>query len=324
MEDKRNEHRKEWWQRHHAEHEVKPSMKRRKVGHDYYGRCIYMVTLVVKDRKPILGSLQPHDNKHPHAWLQASELGLKVLRCWREIRLHYPQIQLKAVQLMPDHLHGVLFVTERIPIHLGQVINGFKKGCNDVTRPLLGTTLWEEGYHDRILQGNKQLVTMIRYMRDNPHRLWVKRNNPDCFKVKHDVEIGTHKVMMAGNRFLLDYPMKVAVKCSRRLSDEDIANEIERYLSMVREGAVLVSPCISPGEKAVMRAAFDAGAKEIVLLENGFSTMWKPGGAQFDACADGRLLLIAPWPHHNERRTITRAQCNELNAIAQEIANLGE
>ena len=112
MEDKRNEHRKEWWQRHHAEHEVKPSMKRRKVGHDYYGRCIYMVTLVVKDRKPILGSLQPHDNKHPHAWLQASELGLKVLRCWREIRLHYPQIQLKAVQLMPDHLHGVLFVTE--------------------------------------------------------------------------------------------------------------------------------------------------------------------------------------------------------------------
>lgn len=129
---------------------------------------------------------------------------------------------------------------------------------------------------------------------------------------------------MAGNRFLLDYPMKVAVKCSRRLSDEDIANEIERYLSMVREGAVLVSPCISHGEKAVMRAAFDAGAKEIVLLENGFSTMWKPGGAQFDACADGRLLLIAPWPHHNERRTITRAQCNELNAIAQEIANLGE
>ena len=324
MEDKRNEHRKQWWQIHHAEHEVKPSMKRRKVGHDYYGRCIYMVTIVVKDRKPILGNVQPPDDKHPHAWLQASELGLKVLQCWREIRSYYPQIQLKAVQLMPDHLHGVLFVTDRIPIHLGQVINGFKKGCNDVTRSLLGTTLWEGGYHDRILRGNKKLVTMVRYMRDNPHRLWVKRNNPDYFRVQQGVKIGHRDVMMAGNRFLLDYPMKVAVKCSRSLSEEDITNEIKRHLSMVREGAVLVSPCISPGEKAIMRAAFDAGAKEIVLLENGFSPMWKPGGSQFDACAEGRLLLIAPWPHHNERLTITRSQCNVLNAIAREIADMGE
>ena len=52
--------------------------------------------------------------------------------------------------------------------------------------------------------------------------------------------------------------------------------------------------------------------------------MWKPGGSQFDACAEGRLLLIAPWPHHNERLTITRAQCNVLNAIAREIADMGE
>lgn len=165
---------------------------------------------------------------------------------------------------------------------------------------------------------------MVRYMRDNPHRLWVKRNNPDYFRVQQGVKVGHRDVMMAGNRFLLDYPMKVAVKCSRSLSEEDIRNEIERHLSMVREGAVLVSPCISPGEKAIMRAAFDAGAKEIVLLENGFSPMWKPGGSQFDACAEGRLLLVAPWPHHNERLTITRAQCNVLNAIARENADMGE
>lgn len=69
-----------------------------------------------------------------------------------------------------------------------------------------------------------------------------------------------------------------------------------------------------------MRAAFDAGVKEIVLLENGFSPLWKPGGAQFDACAKGQLLFVAPWPYHSERRKITREQCLQLNELARVIA----
>lgn len=59
-----------------------------------------------------------------------------------------------------------------------------------------------------------------------------------------------------------------------------------------------------------------------MLLENGFSPLWKPGGGQFDACADGRLLLVAPWPHHNEYKKITRGQCQQLNDLAREIASL--
>ena len=321
MNDERNDKRRQWFEKH-PELQPNYSMKRRKAGHDYRSRCIYMVTLVVEGRRPLLGELCAPDDKHPQAWLRPSELGKRVLKCWRDIGLYNPQIRLMAVQLMPDHLHGVLFVTERMPRHLGQVINGFKKGCNDISRELLNSTLWETGYHDRILRDKRHLVSMVRYLHDNPHRLWTKRYNPEMFSVHHEVVIGDHKVAIAGNRFLLDFPLKVAVKCSRSLSEDDINREITRFLAMARDGAVLVSPCISPGEKAVMRAAFDAGMNEIVLLENGFSEMWKPGGAQFDACAEGRLLLVAPWPHHNDRRLITRAQCNELNELAREIAAL--
>ena len=321
MIDKRNEKRKQWFESHP---DLQPnfSMKRRKAGHDYRSRCIYMLTLVVEGRRPLLGELRASDEKHPRAWIKPSELGNRVLKCWREVALYHPQIRLIAVQLMPDHFHGVLFVTERMPRHLGQVVNGFKKGCNDFSRQLLGTTLWEMGYHDRILRDKHQLVRMVRYLHDNPYRLWTKRHNPELFSVHHDIVIGEHKVAIAGNRFLLDFPFKVAVKCSRSLSEDDINREIARYLLLARDGAILVSPCISPGEKAVMRVAFEAGVKEIVPLENGFSEMWKPGGAQFDACSEGRLLLVAPWPHHNDRRLITRAQCNKLNELAREIATL--
>ena len=36
--------------------ELKPSMKRRAVDHDYHERRIYLVTLVVEGRRPLLGA----------------------------------------------------------------------------------------------------------------------------------------------------------------------------------------------------------------------------------------------------------------------------
>ena len=38
--------------------------------------------------------------------------------------------------MMPDHLHGILFVKAPIPVHLGQVISGFKAGCRKAQRLL--------------------------------------------------------------------------------------------------------------------------------------------------------------------------------------------
>ena len=54
--------------------ELKPSMKRRRVGHDYQGRCIYMITLVVKERRPLLGTLKGDGEREP-AIVEPSPLG---------------------------------------------------------------------------------------------------------------------------------------------------------------------------------------------------------------------------------------------------------
>ena len=90
-------------------------------------------------------------------------------------------------------------------------------------------------------------------------------------------------------------------------------------MATARGGAVLVSPAISPGEKRVMRTAFNAKMPMIVLVENGFTEYSKPLGEQFDACAEGRLLLLAPWEHHTDKRKLTAQQCQQLNLMAQEI-----
>ena len=70
-----------------------------------------------------------------------------------------------------------------------------------------------------------------------------------------------------------------------------------------------------------MRAAFDAHLPLIVLLNNGLDPMSKPSGQRFYATAEGRLLLISPFPHRGEKKVISRDECNQLNALAWDIAH---
>ena len=179
--------------------------------------------------------------------------------------------------------------------------------------------LWSKGYNDRILYNYYQLDRWKAYLRDNPRRLLVKHQHPEFFRVQRNLEYSGLSFSAIGNRFLLDHPVKLQVQCSRRLTLEALEQKKVDLLSAAAQGAVLVSPAISPGEKAIMRAAFDAGYPLIILQENGFTDLAKPGGARFDACARGQLLLLAPWEHHNERLVIRRDQCLMLNEMARRI-----
>jgi hypothetical protein len=162
---------------------------------------------------------------------------------------------------------------------------------------------------------------MAAYIADNPRRLAAKRANPALFTVVANAEVLPGKSCAAiGNRFLLQHPLKRQIQISRRISPTELAARQEELLYVAEHGAVLVSPCISPGEKAIARAALEAGLPLIVMLANGFAPHYKPPGRYFDACAAGRLLMLAPFPYHRQRQTITRDQCLELNAWAEAIA----
>ena len=323
----RGERRQEWFGRQ-PELARRPSMKRRKEGHDYTGRCVYLFTMCVAGRRALFGTLRDADKGHELPWVEPSALGLRVIDEWSEIAVEQPLIENVAFQLMPDPVHGILFVKGRLPRHVGHYVSRFKAKSTAAMRDMSGYSetqsrslpLWEPGYNDRILSGKGQLRDWANYLRDNPRRLWVKRHHPEWFTVRNNITIGSIPVAVMGNRFLLEHPHKVVVQCSRRLDMHEIETACHHFLSLARGGAVLVSACISPGEKAVMRRAFEAGFPQIVLLENGFAPLAKPAGRQFDACAQGRILLVAPWAHHNERLVITREQCLALNRLAGEVA----
>ena len=133
------------------------------------------------------------------------------------------------------------------------------------------------------------------------------------------LRIGSQVYSGIGNRELLTACKRMAVRVSRRLTDSEIEAEVVKYLTMAKEGTVLVSPAISPGEKRVMRTVFDAGLPTIVIVENGFTPLSKPRGEQFYACAKGHLLMLSPWDHHNEKKKLTAEQCQQMNLMALEL-----
>ena len=82
----------------------KASMKRRDAHHDYTERRMYMVTLEVEGRRPVFGHLvgdafAERGSLHEPR-IELSELGKAVQSEWLGIHRHYPQIEVKAVQMM--------------------------------------------------------------------------------------------------------------------------------------------------------------------------------------------------------------------------------
>lgn len=324
--------------------EKKPSMQRRCVDYDYTGRRMYMITMVTEGRKPLFGKVVGHSEavepsaEVPH--IELSPLGEAVEQIWKTIGVHHPEVQVLALQMMPDHLHVVLFVKERLEKPLGKVLLGVKQACNQVFRQMMPESfvavaqqhagqsrgnglLFTKGFNDQILFRDGQLEHWLHYVRDNPRRLLMKREHPELFRVQRGLTYAGLSFSAIGNRFLLERPMKLQVQCSRRMTEEELQAKLADCLKAARQGAVLVSPAISKGEKVIMRAAFDEGLPLIYLQENGFTDLAKPGGKRMEACARGQLLILAPWEHHNEKMTIRRGQCLELNEMARAICDGG-
>ena len=179
--------------------------------------------------------------------------------------------------------------------------------------------LFAKGYNDLILRSFDELPVWQNYLHDNPRRLLLKRARTEWLRPFFGLQIGSHTYNGIGNRLLLTASKRKTVLVSRRLTDSMIEEETARYLELAKQGTVLVSAAISPGEKRVMRAVFDAGYPTIVIMQNGFTSMSKPHGRQFDACASGALLMLSPWEHHNEKQKITAVQCRQMNLMALEI-----
>jgi len=311
--------------------------------HDYTSACIYLITVTTVDRKRVLGSLVG-DGPNTAA-IAPTPLGDYVAEAFRKIAAETTKktgcrVQVLHYQIMPDHFHGILYVRDTLPADysLGKIIAAWKSDCshalwNDSSfcaqyfsseKP----PLFSRGFNDRILFREGQLQTWIAYLNDNPRRLWLKSHFPDRLRKVYNFSAGKkgHQYTAVGNTFLVTYPERLQVRCHRHLTEEQIQEEVATYLKEARRGTVLISPFISPAEKAVYDACYKEKLPMIHIVNRGLDGKFiYPSGRDLSGCSDGFLLVLAPYADYSEETAatrITRAQCLDMNGFAADLANV--
>ena len=128
--------------------DIQHTMKRRTPSHNYCDKGTYMLTLVVDGRMPLFGALKDDgrlplsgplkgDELVPSAAADAPRVVLSPLgeairdREIAKISAVYPMVEVWKLCIMPDHLHIIVRVKEKLPEgkHLGHVVSGFMTGC---------------------------------------------------------------------------------------------------------------------------------------------------------------------------------------------------
>lgn len=128
-----------------------------------------------------------------------------------------------------------------------------------------------------------------------------------------------------GNPFLLDAPLLVSVRISTATPADKLEELVSKLGAKAERGVVLVSPWISPGEKAVKAEALARGGRIVHLLAEGMGLYYKPGGSDFDFCSKGRMLLLSPFAPrlpHAPRANYGKARFEWLNLAARAIGDL--
>ncbi|MDO4511698.1 MAG: hypothetical protein Q4B68_07780 [Bacteroidales bacterium] len=335
---------------------TKHRQTRRHRSHNYSGIGTYEITVAVNDRLPVFGCVRK--DLRGQVVTDPSRLGALVIHQEiPKIQELYPMVKVWRCALMPDHIHLILRIASPLPPgkHLGHIVGGFKGGVTRAWRQLKAQekspqsapapsrenqsapvssasaldspSLFEKGYNDRILMRDGQLHNWMRYLKENPYRLWIRRQYPHLFKRALCIEISGTRYGAFGNFALLRHPEKHQVFFHRFTDGQPTENtpfwqsEHTRLLALAEQGDVLVTPGISECEKRIKNEALQHHYRLIHLQKEPISALWKPERSRFEACIAGSLLVLAPWTEDIDTSS-TYATFHHLNDLAASICQI--
>ncbi len=296
--------------------------------HDYYSKCIYMVTLMKMPGIPSFSHIKGClDQNRIKAWSEHSRIGQILRRNFVSISNYFPEVKPHQYIIMPDHAHLIFEVMKKTEYHFGEVVRIYKKHCSNEYIEMLGRYgfeftghLFRDGYNDRILRGKGQLNALYDYVRDNPRRLYLKQSYPQYFQNALMCVAGGETFGVYGNICLLDFPEKVVVRFSRSFSEQELARRDFIYKEVIRSGGVLVSPFIHPNEKRYLHMALENGGRVIYITANGFHSRWKPSKSLMDPSAEGRILFVGSAEFSASAPVLKRDSAMRMNDLADKIS----
>ena len=131
-------------------------------------------------------------------------------------------------------------------------------------------------------------------------------------------------IELVGNMELLQRPLFPLV-CHR--ADAHLFEQQKAaVLKVAREqGGVIVTACVSPKERDIVKELQQELLPVIEVMDNGFSDRYKPTGKAFYAVAEQRRLEVSPWEYEYRHRNdddapdISREMCMVMNELVRMI-----
>lgn len=293
---------------------------------DYTNPGIFMITMNKLKGIPAFSRLAcKSTSPEKEIGVRYFDLGFIIFHTLKDFIRITPLIEIRQYVIMPDHLHILLQIREKMPKPLGDYVAIFKRTvfleAQKAAINLTGhNSVFEPGFNDQFLRWDRNLDVIYQYIKNNPKRLWTIKQDPDYFSRHYGKIINNIKCNLFGNVSLLDNPFKSSVVIHRKDSGEELNRKKELWRYVLANGGVLVGAFISETEKEIFRGAAKYGGKLILVCNKSFEKREKPSKELFDLCAAGQLLIISPElivPVSNKR--ISREECLQLNSFAENL-----
>lgn len=142
--------------------------------YDYANAGAYFVTICTHHKQAIFGQIKS-------GVVELNSYGQHAERAWRETPEHFPAVYLDEFVVMPNHVHGVVFIDSEWARHasplrrqapsLGTVVGAFKSAAarliNQV-RATPGAPLWQRNYYEHVIRSEASLAEIREYIANNP------------------------------------------------------------------------------------------------------------------------------------------------------------
>ena len=154
--------------------------------YDYSQEGGYFVTICTKDKQIYFGDVVD-------GCMKLSRIGEIAKQFWLQIPIHFKSVVLDEFVIMPNHIHGIILITDRrnVPRHvpttgirplakdsLSSIINHYKgnvrRWCN---KNGFEPFSWQPRFYDHVIRDEKSLSKIRQYITNNPPKWEIDKNN---------------------------------------------------------------------------------------------------------------------------------------------------
>jgi len=191
--------------------EFDPEKPRRRsirlAGYDYTEPGVYFVTVCVQGKKCLFGQISAGE-------MQLNRWGKVAVDCWQAIPMHFMNVELDAFIVMPNHVHGILVITETPAVgathaspardiaggtnrathasplrgsrgpkrgSVGAMVGAYKSAVTkriNAKRRRRGVTWWQRNYYEHVIRDDAEWNLVREYIVHNPECWGDDAENP--------------------------------------------------------------------------------------------------------------------------------------------------